>query len=312
MGESLTRPPVPSTPGAEGEAEPEPPYAFIRSQLGRGKVIPFLGAGASLAARPGGEAWKPGAGFLPSGSELAQYLDDRSGYPSGEAMELSRVAQYFDGITGRGGLDSDLHEVFAAKVAPGPLHEFLAELPWLFVVTTNYDDLMEQALTTKGRAYRVVVYRTSDPRFLYWDKDRKEPEEVGAQDLRFDVAEAPVVFKMHGAADRANPERDSYVITEDDYVEFLSRLATTAAIPPLFAESFRKSHFLFLGYGLRDWNLRVVLHRIYQQWPRRFASWAIQQRPDRLEREFWARRQLTIYKLGIDEFLARLQGAPPS
>jgi len=311
MSDSLANPPASGGSGPLADEEPQPPYAFIRSQLTRGKVIPFLGAGASLANRPGGSAWKPGAGFLPSGSELAKYLDDRSGYPSGEAAELARVAQYFDGITGRGGLDSELHDVFAAAGAPGTLHRFLADLPHLFVVTTNYDDLMEQALRDKGLSPRVVVYRTSSPLFLYWDRDRTEPEEVGAQDLRFDVAEAPVVFKMHGAADRANPERDSYVITEDDYVEFLARLATTAAIPPLFAESFRKSHFLFLGYGLRDWNLRVVLHRIYQQWPRRFASWAIQQRPDRLEREFWARRQLMIYKLGIDEFLARLQEADP-
>ena len=33
------------------------------------------------------------------------------------------------------------------------------------------------------------------------------------------------------------------------------------AIPAIFAEPFQTRHFLFLGYGLNDWNLRVVLYR---------------------------------------------------
>jgi hypothetical protein len=74
---------------------------------------------------------------------------------------------------------------------------------------------------------------------------------------------------MHGNADATDQERDSYVITEDDYVEFLSRMASQTALPATFAEPFRKSHFLFLGYGLRDWNLRVVLHKIWKTWPNR-------------------------------------------
>ena len=41
----------------------------------------------------------------------------------------------------------------------------------------------------------------------------------------------------------------------------------------------RKSHFLFLGYGLRDWNLRVILHRIAGEQRLNYKSWAIQRHP---------------------------------
>jgi hypothetical protein len=100
-----------SAPAAPG-ADPIP-YEYIWSKLKKGKVIPFLGAGASLSARaPDAKAWKPGALFAPSAAELAGYLDGRTAYPSGEPAELARVAQYFDGVNGRGGLDDDLHEVF--------------------------------------------------------------------------------------------------------------------------------------------------------------------------------------------------------
>jgi hypothetical protein len=50
---------------------------------------------------------------------------------------------------------------------------------------------------------------------------------------------------MHGAADRHNPDHDSYLITEDDYVEFLARMTSRTAIPDAFGEPFRRSHFLF-------------------------------------------------------------------
>jgi SIR2-like protein len=309
----MDSPPVPAPPTGPDAVRPdaEVPYPFIRSQLLKGRVIPFLGAGASLSARPGGQAWKLGSAFLPSGAELARYLDDRSGYPPGEQVELARVAQYFGGVTGRGGLDDELNEVFSPRCSPGPIHHFLAQVERLLVVTTNYDDLMEQALRAAGRTYRVVVYRTESPLFLYWNGKDPEPQELSANELTFDVAEAPVVFKMHGAVNRDAPSQGSYVITEDDYVEFLARLITTTAIPVVFAEPFRKSHFLFLGYGLRDWSLRVVLHQIYRLWPRRYASWAIQQQANPLERAFWARRDLTIYDVSVTDFAERLAAAGP-
>jgi hypothetical protein len=43
------------------------------------------------------------------------------------------------------------------------------------------------------------------------------------------------------------------------------------------AVKLRKSHFLFLGYSLRDWNLRVIFHRILGAQRLKYKSWAIQQ-----------------------------------
>ncbi len=84
-----------------------------------------------------------------------------------------------------------------------------------------------------------------------------------------------------------------------------ARLVDNSAIPACFDEAFRRSHFLFLGYGLKDWNLRVILHKVWQEWPRRrYASWAIQHRAEPLEREFWARRDLTIFEMPIDRVSA--------
>jgi len=72
-----------------------------------------------------------------------------------------------------------------------------------------------------------------------------------------------VILKIHGAVDRADDERDSFVITQDHYTAYLTRTDIASLIPVPLAAKLKKSHLLFLDYGLRDWNLRVILHRIW-------------------------------------------------
>ena len=38
-------------------------------------------------------------------------------------------------------------------------------------------------------------------------------------------------------------------------------------------------HFLFLGYSMRDWNLRVILSRIWGAQQLDLKSWAVQREP---------------------------------
>ena len=84
--------------------------------------------------------------------------------------------------------------------------------------------------------------------------------------LPAELMKRTVIYKMHGTVDRRS-KWDNYVITEDDYVDFLSRMADRTAVPALFLKAFRDRHFLFLGYGLSDWNLRLVLRNLREILP---------------------------------------------
>ena len=130
----------------------------------------------------------------------------------------------------------------------------------------------------------------------------RRPREVSPNRLDIELGERTVVYKMHGAVDRKQPSRDQYVITEDDYVDFLARMTKNKAVPSIFADPFQTRHFLFLGYGLNDWNLRVVLNRI----PKGIRSWAIQYQPRALERRFWQERGVEVYDFMLDEFVHQL------
>jgi hypothetical protein len=91
------------------------------------------------------------------------------------------------------------------------------------------------------------------------------------------------------------PEREweSFVITEDDYIDYLGRSELTAVVPVALAAKLRRSHFLFLGYEMADWNLRLILNRIWGDRPVAYRSWAVQHAPSALAQAFWRRYDVT-------------------
>jgi hypothetical protein len=304
----------------------EPPYGIIWKQLRSGNVVPFLGAGASLGARPPDAAWRPDApGFLPSGLELAHFLADEATFPSSDPRDrddLAKVASYYSDISGRATLRRSLREVLNRECRTGPLHELLACLPNpLVIVATNYDTLLEQAFREAGKPYDLVIYATDRKdianAILWWPHGASQPSVVAPNELDIDLAKTTVIYKMHGTFVAQTDAWDSFVITEEDYVEFLSRLTTNTAVPALFYPHFRQRSFLFLGYGLRDWNLRVVLKNLSKHFSVRRAgsaddaeecppSWAIQRNPSELEQRLWEKRRVAIFDTDLDGFVRRL------
>jgi len=249
--------------------------------------------------------------FLPTASELAQFLADETSFPLEESQELTKVAQYYCSIIGRMPLDERLKEIFTFAQAPSPIHEYLctivAETP-LLIVTTNYDDIIERAFTAHGRPYDIVIHATTGNEII-WKPYKKPALSLLAKDLDIDLGSTTIVYKIHGAVAREEQGNGQYVITEDDYVDFLSRLANSSAIPRIFAEPFQTRPFLFLGYGLHDWNLRVVLNRIDKELrrPGDIQSWAIETRSKPLEKKLWEKRNVVVFdELTIDRFVEEL------
>lgn len=115
-----------------------PPYPLIREALLESRVIPFLGAGASLGLMPAGELWEKGKhNLLPTAGDLARHLAQKTMFPEAD-MQLATVAQYFAVVGGRPLLEHELHEIFDCDYPVNAIHTFLAELPAeLLVVTTN-------------------------------------------------------------------------------------------------------------------------------------------------------------------------------
>jgi hypothetical protein len=300
-------------------------YRLVADLLRDGEVIPFLGAGANLCDRPEKAAWELGR-FPPSSVELARTLAERSQYPSPDELDLLRVSQYVDAMLGEGQLYRYLHGTFDADYPPTSLHRLFARLPALLrergrpsllLLTTNYDDLTERALAEQGEPFDVLWYEAkrgpAHGQFLHRPHGG---EVVAVKRPNKYTGLAPggrtVILKLHGAVDRADSGQDSYVITEDSYIDYLAGRDVGQQIPFSLRERMANSHFLFLGYSMRDWNLRVILNRIWGAQQLDLQSWAVQREPSQpgareVEEALCRDRDIDVFYVRLDEYVRQLE-----
>jgi SIR2-like protein len=297
-------------------------YDFITGRLLKGKVIPVLGAGVNLWERPP-PPFERGRS-LPSGQELAgelaRFLAQYLGDAKIDSSDLARVSQYVAALAGEGPLEDELREVFDTNCPPTHLHRFLAQLArrvreekdardCMVIVTTNYDDSLERAFAAEGEPYDVVSYisRGRDRGlFRHITADRRATVIQKPNEYRIPLDQQTVIVKAHGSVDRVHG--DSFVITEDHYIEYIARADIAHLFPVTLAAKLLTSHLLFLGYSLRDWNFRVMLHRLReQQEGRDFDYWAIQKDPDSVEIKSWAKRGVNILSTRVEAFVAAVE-----
>jgi hypothetical protein len=249
-------------------------------------------------------------------SRLAQRFDYvENGYG------LPRVAQYVSVMKGSGPLYDELHTLLDADAPPTPIHRFFAALPPLLrerglphqlLVTTSYDLALEAAFLDAGEEFDVVSYIAAGRergKFCHIRPDGtgRVVDLPNTYATELSLEERTVILKLHGQVDRG-PEREweSFVVTEDDYIDYLSHSDVAAAVPVGLAAKLRRSHFLFLGYTMADWNLRVVLNRLWSDHPLSYRSWAVQPEAKPLEREFWKRRDVDVQELALERYIELL------
>ncbi len=250
---------------------------------------------------------------LDGAGDLAEHLARAFEVPDDRPVDLARVSQYVATMQGSGPLYDELHARFEAAVEPGPLHRFLARLPALLrergaphqlIVTTNYDLALERAFEEAGEELDIVAYvATGTHRGRFWHRPPDAPprpiDVPNTYATELDLDRRTILLKLHGAVDPL-PEREweSFVITEDDYIDYLGRSELSAVVPVALAARLRRSHFLFLGYEMADWNLRLILNRIWGERPVAYRSWAVQHAPSLLAQAFW--RRFDIAALDVD------------
>jgi DNA-binding SARP family transcriptional activator len=239
----------------------------------------------------------------------------------GNGHGLPRVAQYVAVMKGSGPLYDELHSLLDADAVPTPIHRFFAALPPLLrdrglphqlLVTTSYDLALEAAFLDAGEEFDVVSYIAAGPQrgkfcHLGPDGSGRVVDLPNTYATELSLEQRTVILKLHGQVDRgAEREWESFVVTEDDYIDYLSHSDVAAAVPVGLAAKLRRSHFLFLGYTMGDWNLRVVLNRLWSDHPLSYRSWAVQPDAKPLEREFWKRRDVEVQELPLDRYIELL------
>ncbi|HEY3543315.1 MAG TPA: BTAD domain-containing putative transcriptional regulator [Gaiellaceae bacterium] len=284
-------------PRIAGATADDAHYDEVAAALLGGRLVPVIGHDVAAL-----------------GDELAR----RVGYDD-EGRDLTRVAQFVALTRGSGPLHDELGALLEASAAPTAVHRLLAALPGLLrerglphelLVTTSYDLALEQALLDAGEEFDVVSYIATGR-----DRGRFAHREPGGATrvielpntyaTELSLERRTVVLKLHGG------HESGFVVTEDDYIGYLAQGDVAAAIPVGLAARLRRSHFLFLGFGMREWSLRLVFERMAAGGPLAYRSWAVVPEARRLERQFWRARDVDLLELPLEEYadgLARYVG----
>jgi len=291
----------------------------IQSPRGRGGRPGLGDLGDVVAALVGGRV----VPVLGEDSEaFALRLAERFRYPRSHPPELARVSQYAATLRGYGPLYDELRELVAGEPEPTAVHTFFASLPPLLrargvpqqlLVTTSYGTALELAFRAAGEEVDVVSYIATGRnrgKFCHVppDGDARVIDVPNTYATELSLERRPVVLKMRGQADpAANPALDSFVVTEDDYIDYLGRADVASGLPVALAAALRRCHFLFLGYTVRDWNLRLVLGRMWGDDPVAYRSWAVHPSPGPSEHELWRRLDVDLVETPLEVYVKALE-----
>jgi hypothetical protein len=225
-------------------------------------------------------------------------------------------------MKGSGPLYDELHALLDPDLQPTVLHRFFAALPPLLrergaphqlIVTTSYDLALERAFLDAGEEFDVVSYLAAGRnrgKFCHVAPDGTGTliEVPNTYATELSLERRTIILKLHGQVSRSADDREweSFVVTEDDYIEYLAQSEVASVVPVALGAKLRRSHFLFLGYTMADWNLRLLLHRLWGDQPLSYRSWAVQPEPMPIEREFWRRRDVDVLEIPLERYVTAL------
>lgn len=119
------------------------------------------------------------------------------------------------------------------RVSDAPMSKAIFELKPSHIITTNYDTLIESSESEYCHQYGVIIYDT---------------DLLNAEKKKY-------IIKMHGDVS----DLDTIVLKEQDYLNF----SQTHVLIELFVKALLTDHtFLFLGYSLNDYNVKLILNWI--------------------------------------------------
>jgi SIR2-like domain len=263
---------------------------LITDAINQQHCILFLGAGVHAPPPDQSPFEYPAEQRPPIGAALSEKLAVgcklSEQYPKEDARNLQRVALFYEIARSRRQLVQAVSEQVQTGKQPSPMLRALAELSFPLVITTNYDQLFENALRAADKDPRVAVYR---------------PKPEAMEDYRNPTAQSPIVFKIHG--DIQHPE--SIVITDEDYIQFVLRMSDKEPYDPIpLMLRFHLTEWvtLFVGYSLLDYNLRLLFKTL--RWKIDNANapemYSVDHRPDPLIMAIWSNQRQYVRFIAQD------------
>lgn len=188
---------------------------IIQNSSKNNKLIIFVGAG--ISANSGIPMWK---NII---EKIKRKIDI-----SNEENDYLKIAQYYYNSRDKKEYYEFLESELNIDAKPNEIHDKLLELNPYHIITTNYDELIEQQANQKGMFYDVV---SKDSDLPYTPNNK-------------------MIIKMHGDFKNRN-----IVFKEDDYLSYSQNFKLIET----YVKSLLSTHIiLFVGYSLSDPDIQYI------------------------------------------------------
>ena len=170
----------------------------------------------------------------------------------------------------------------------------LAALPFYCTISSCHDQMLRNAFRAAGKSPRVEHYNFKG----------RQP-----QNIEMGTTASPLIFHLQGLP--VVPE--SLVLGEHELLDFLVAIVTKNPQLPegLRAELMKTDKsLLFVGFGVKFWHLRVLLHVLRASHPdtRSFAIEAFENKQaEKSAVMFYASRKIEVFDAAVPEFLKELR-----
>lgn len=192
------------------------------------KLAFFVGAGVSKMSD------------FPSWAELVISMAEEIGYDSynvnkdGKPMlsseEFLKIPQMYFNEKGKDTYLKKVKSQLDVKRTPNNIHKLIMRMNPYHLLTTNYDDLLEQSANMFGINYSVI------------NSDKKVS---GTSTQRY-------IIKVHG-----DFEDDNFVLKESDYLNYEQNFKL---IDNVMKTIMATNMIVFIGYQLNDYNIKLILN----------------------------------------------------
>lgn len=186
-------------------------FRFLNKSMLNNELVVFVGAGVSM-----------GSG-LPSWNKLVEEIQNRLGITDTSFSDNTIIPQLYYNSRGKKDYNELIHELlYKPNAVPNDIHNCLVKINPRYIITTNYDNLIEQAFNESG-IFLDVIEKDSNLPYAHTEH---------------------MLIKMHGGF-----KYDNYVLKEDDYLNYTNNFTLISSyIKALFA----RYTILFVGYSYND------------------------------------------------------------
>lgn len=191
---------------------------FLAEELLKEKLVIFVGAGASIDSN------------LPSWNTLIQAFAKELKLKEGKLSddEILDIPEEYYKIFGKVPFYDILDKIFNKEFSPNSIHEILEKLEINYIITTNFDTLIEKKLN-KSYEYDVI----------------KKDEDLAHSSRN------KMIIKMHGDLKNKN-----IILKRSDFKEYTKKFPL---ISTFIKGLFTTNTILFIGYSLNDPNVKNML-----------------------------------------------------